>query len=145
MSIFPRSIALLVALAAIGCDSAKPTRSDQAKNIDLPEQETPKAPPTAQPAVQEIEAGVFFQEVSIKRPSGPMRVWLYSPTRNVTQPVGCVVVPPAERFFAAMTNRNRASKRVLVESGGHYDSMIREGIPKAIAWFDGLTQTAGGK
>jgi dipeptidyl aminopeptidase/acylaminoacyl peptidase len=50
------------------------------------------------------------------------------------------VVPPAESelMMTLMPNRHAASQRVVVDEGDHYDSMIREGLPKAIAWFGTL-------
>lgn len=51
--------------------------------------------PASTPQVRELEPGVYVRQVTIDRPLGPVRVWLYSPTRDVTGPIGCVVVPPA--------------------------------------------------
>lgn len=43
-----------------------------------------------------------------------------------------------ENLHTLMTDRGKSSRRVVVEVGGHYDSMIRDGIPKAIDWFGRL-------
>lgn len=50
------------------------------------------------------------------------------------------VVMPAETelMMTLMTKRHAASQRIVVDDGDHYDSMILEGLPKAIAWFGAL-------
>jgi dienelactone hydrolase len=47
-----------------------------------------------------------------------------------------------ERLMAAMKPAHPASTMVLVPSGGHYDSMIRDGVPKAVSWFQQLPDTS---
>ena len=42
------------------------------------------------------------------------------------------------RFAADLKRTNPRVTFVEVPRGGHYDSMIREGIPKAIEWFGKL-------
>jgi len=46
--------------------------------------------------------------------------------------------------FAALLNKtNRHVTLVTTPGGGHYDSMIREGIPKGIEWFQQMLKTGG--
>ena len=54
-------------------------------------------------------------------------------------------VPRAEidRFLADTPPRNSRIKLVTVPSGGHYDSMIRVGIPGAIGWIRSLESESG--
>ncbi len=43
-----------------------------------------------------------------------------------------------EQFAAQVRKTNSQVTLVLARRGGHYESMINEGIPKGIAWFKGL-------
>jgi dipeptidyl aminopeptidase/acylaminoacyl peptidase len=51
-------------------------------------------------------------------------------------------VPPEQsaRFAAAVGKVNRDVTYVRVPTGNHYDSMIVEGVPRAIEWLQGLGQ-----
>lgn len=53
-------------------------------------------------------------------------------------------VAPGQSTAAAQKIRGMGKKvtLVMVTSGDHYDSMIREGIPRAINWLKGLPQSA---
>jgi fermentation-respiration switch protein FrsA (DUF1100 family) len=46
-----------------------------------------------------------------------------------------VPVRDSTDFAALLRKTNPHVTLVTTPRGGHYDSMIREGIPKAIAWF----------
>lgn len=50
------------------------------------------------------------------------------------------VVPPQEtqRLFDAMVDRDVATRLAVVSTGDHYDTMMDEGIPRAIEWLAGL-------
>ena len=54
------------------------------------------------------------------------------------------VVQPSQPalFAAAVAKVNRAVTYVRVPTGGHYDSMIKEGVPRAIKWLQELKQAA---
>ena len=46
------------------------------------------------------------------------------------------VLPESVRTFRdALVAQGKTVNYVLAKSGGHYQSMIREGIPRAIGWF----------
>lgn len=49
----------------------------------------------------------------------------------------------SEDFAALLKKTNPNVTLVLTPTGGHYDSMIREGIPKGIEWFRGLEKGGG--
>lgn len=53
-------------------------------------------------------------------------------------------VPSSEslRFSQEVQKTNAQVTLVQVPSGGHYDSMIREGIPQAIRWLQGISSAA---
>jgi dipeptidyl aminopeptidase/acylaminoacyl peptidase len=46
-------------------------------------------------------------------------------------------------FAALLEKTNPQVTLVTTPHGGHYNSMIREGIPRGIEWFQGLRQEGG--
>jgi len=50
--------------------------------------------------------------------------------------------PPAsiENFKNALTAHQTPAERISVETGGHFDSMIQQGIPKGIAWLKAIDE-----
>lgn len=72
-------------LGLLGCKSSVSGSSEHRAKGDGP----------ARSKLAELEPGVFFREVSVERPAGRMRVWLYAPRPRVDEPIGCVLVPPA--------------------------------------------------
>jgi hypothetical protein len=48
----------------------------------------------------------------------------------------------SEHFAATLKHTNPHVTLVLTATGGHYDSMIREGIPKGIEWLRQLEKGA---
>jgi predicted esterase len=54
------------------------------------------------------------------------------------------VVSPSEteHLMTSMQPAHPSSKRKVVTTGGHYDSMINEGIPSAIEWFNALSRNS---
>jgi dipeptidyl aminopeptidase/acylaminoacyl peptidase len=54
-----------------------------------------------------------------------------------------VVQPSQPALFAAAAAKvNRNVTYVHVPTGGHYDSMIKEGVPRAVEWLKGLSRPA---
>ena len=43
-------------------------------------------------------------------------------------------------FKDALTAKHKTVEYVSVPAGGHYDSMLKQGVPKAIAWVKALDQ-----
>src|SRR5205823_3064684 len=60
-------------------------------------------------------------------------VFLFHAKDDTNVPIG-----ESARFAADLKRTNPRVTFVEVPRGGHYDSMIREGIPKAIEWFGKL-------
>jgi dipeptidyl aminopeptidase/acylaminoacyl peptidase len=99
--------------------------------------------------VEKRLGGIAIGIISLLRPNIKKELALYSPKHNETR-IGCPVflfhaqddhnVPIAEsRGLAARLKA--AGKRVTIRtvpSGDHYDSMISQGIAKAIAWVRSL-------
>ena len=48
-----------------------------------------------------------------------------------------VPVSESESFASTLKGLGKDVTLAIVPSGDHYDPMIRQGIPKAIAWFNG--------
>ena len=94
---------------------------------------------SADPEFEKMMSG--FKEFDLK----------YCPTRNVSK-IGCPVflfqaaddrvVTPAETkgFRKVLESSNDQVTLVEVGSGGHYDSMIKKGIPEAIKWLKKIDQ-----
>jgi dipeptidyl aminopeptidase/acylaminoacyl peptidase len=51
-----------------------------------------------------------------------------------------VPVSQTEKFAEQVRRTNPNVTLVVVRSGGHYESMVNEGVPKGIAWFKGLKE-----
>src|SRR5262249_34691929 len=51
-----------------------------------------------------------------------------------------VPVAQTEKFAEQLRKTNSRVTLVLARSGGHYESMVDEGVPKGIAWFKGLKE-----
>jgi pimeloyl-ACP methyl ester carboxylesterase len=51
--------------------------------------------------------------------------------------------PELDALAARLKSMNKPVDVVTVPNGGHYDPMIRDGIPAAIAWLDQQRGTAG--
>lgn len=49
-----------------------------------------------------------------------------------------VPLADSERLADALKPAGAATKLVVVPTGGHYDSMITQGLPAAMAWLDEL-------
>jgi hypothetical protein len=46
-------------------------------------------------------------------------------------------------FANAMKEAGKTAELLVVEQGGHYDAMIREGIPAGIAWLKKIDKSGG--
>lgn len=55
-----------------------------------------------------------------------------------------IPIAESEAFVAALKKTNSRVTYVRGTRGGHYDSMIREGVPQAIRWLRGLSGHADG-
>jgi len=51
---------------------------------------------------------------------------------------GRIDIAESDAFFAALSKTNPRVKYVRATRGDHYESMIEEGVPEAIAWLRGL-------
>jgi dienelactone hydrolase len=56
---------------------------------------------------------------------------------------GTILAAETEACAARLKVLGKAVTLVIVPSGGHYDSMIRQGIPRGIAWLQELDGTGG--
>jgi dipeptidyl aminopeptidase/acylaminoacyl peptidase len=61
-----------------------------------------------------------------------------SPKTHVAKDDNNVPVRQSTDFAEALKKTNSAVTLVSAARGGHYDSMLREGVPKAIQWFQKL-------
>ncbi len=59
-------------------------------------------------------------------------VFLFAARDDAGSPEG------VKSLLAAMKPEHASSKSLIVKSGGHYDSMIEQGVPAAIKWFGSL-------
>ncbi len=66
-------------------------------------------------------------------------IFLFHATNDSTVPSR-----QSEAFKAYLDGQGRPATLVEVPTGGHYDSMIREGVPRAIEWVKGLPGSASG-
>ncbi len=101
-------VAPLLVVVVAGCNSPGAAERNGGTRGEVRETHAQAAPVAG---VQELEASVFFRELKVERPSCSMRVWLYAPRREVSKPIGCVVVPPAGSNLVSGMRLSRGDRR----------------------------------
>jgi dipeptidyl aminopeptidase/acylaminoacyl peptidase len=127
------TLALQVAAASDqfrGCIAYAPT-------TNLEEEFKPETLKTLEPFAPGISAALVKGSPSNQVAAYRCPIFLFHAEDDRSVPVASILA-----FKNALLRNGKSVEQVTVPSGGHYDSMIKQGIPKGLAWLKALDAQA---